>query len=236
MRFPKPLIRGRLIRRYKRFLADVELESGETVVAHCANPGSMLGLKDPGSDVWLSHHDDPRRKLSYSWELLRVGDTLVGINTALPNRLVAEALDNGVIEELQDYAHIRREVPVGGSRLDFVLDRAHEFSPSEDACYLEVKNVHLKRAEAAEFPDSVTRRGARHLAELAALAKAGKRAVMLFVVQRQDCPSFRLARDIDPAYAEAFEAALAQGVDALCYRCHIDTDQILVKNAIPIEI
>jgi len=235
MQFDPPLIRGRLLRRYKRFLADVTLETGETVTSHVANPGAMTGLDTPGAEVWLSHHDNPKRKLAHSWELVRVGSGLVGVNAGRPNALVAEALAAGRIPELQGYSHIRREVTVGGSRLDFVLDHTAENTPSPAACYLEVKNVHLKRRRPAEFPDAVTKRGARHLAELAELAVAGRRAVLLYVVQRTDCDSFRVAADIDPDYAAAFAAARRQGVEALCYNCHITEDGIAVDAPLPID-
>lgn len=228
MRFASPLIRGRLVRRYKRFLADITLDTGETITAHVANPGAMTGLDAPGAEVWLSHHDDPKRKLAYSWELVRVETGLVGVNAGRPNALVAEALEAGRIPELTGYSHIRREVTVGESRLDFVLDDRPSGAPSPEACYLEIKNVHLRRTGPAEFPDAVTKRGARHLAELAALGQSGRRAVILYVVQRMDCETFRLAGDIDPAYAAAFHDAVAKGVEALCYRCHITEDGIVI--------
>ena len=163
MRFPDPLIRGRLLRRYKRFLSDIELDSGEVVVAHCANPGAMLGLKDPGAPVWLSPSRNPKRKLKYSWELIRVDGHLVGINTALPNRIVEEAVAAQAVPELAGYPRLRREVPYGrNSRIDLLLE-----SEDRPSCYLEVKTVHLKRrAGLAEFPDSCTKRGAKHLAQL----------------------------------------------------------------------
>ena len=235
MRFPTPLIRGHLIKRYKRFLADVKLESGEQVIAHCANPGSMLGLCKPGSLVWLSRSDNPKRKLKFSWELLEVnsgaGPTLVGINTHHPNALVANAIPAGAIPELSGYPSLRREVKYGvNSRIDILLER--EDSPR---CYVEIKNVHLMRKQGlAEFPDSVTARGAKHLAELSNMAAGGHRAVMVYIVQRGDAKEFSLARDIDPAYGAAYDAAAKTGVEALAYVCTLTPEAIEITARIPI--
>jgi sugar fermentation stimulation protein A len=235
MRFPGPLIPATLVRRYKRFLADVVLPSGETVTAHCANPGSMIGLMPPGARVWLLRSDNPKRKLAHSWELIEVdlggGTELVGINTSLPNALAAEAIAAGVIPELAGYANVRREVTYGkGSRVDFLLE-----DPDRSPCYVEIKNVHLMRAAGlAEFPDAVTKRGARHLAELADMAAAGHRAVMLFLVQIGSAQRFALARDIDPAYGQAFDAARRGGVEVIARRCRLSHDGIEVAEAISI--
>lgn len=223
MRFPTPLVQGRLLKRYKRFLADVELDGGEAVTAHCANPGSMMGLDAPGTRVWLSLSDNPKRKLRYSWELLQVdlgrGPAMVGINTAHPNRIVADAIGAGAVEELAGYATLRREVKYGrNSRIDILLGQE-----DRPPCYVEVKNVHLMRdAGFAEFPDSVTARGAKHLAELSDMVAAGARAVMFFLVQRDDAERFGLAGDIDPHYAQCFEAARRAGVETLVYSCKLD--------------
>lgn len=220
MQFPEPLIPGRLERRYKRFLSDIRLEDGEQVVAHCANPGSMLGLDTPGARVWLSPASNPARKLRWSWELVEVpgdqGEALVGINTGRANALVAEALAAGRLPELAGYDNLRREVRYGtGSRVDFLLE-------GERPCYLEVKSVTLQRQPGlAEFPDAVTARGRKHLAELAAMVQQGHRAVLLFVVQRGDCERVAVAADIDPAYAAAFAEARAAGVEILCYNCSL---------------
>jgi sugar fermentation stimulation protein A len=235
MRFPAPLIPAILVKRYKRFLADVVLPSGETVTAHCANPGSMIGLMPPGARVWLSRSDSLSRKLRHSWELIEVdlggGAELVGINTSLPNALAAEALAAGRIPELAGYQSVRREVIYGkNSRVDFLLE-----GPGRAPCYVEIKNVHLMRAPAlAEFPDAVTRRGAKHLAELSDMVALGARAVMLFLVQIGSAQRFKLARDIDPAYGRAYDAARACGVEAIARRCRLSHDGIEVAEAISI--
>lgn len=235
MKFPDPLIRGTLIKRYKRFLADVTLDDGTQVTAHCANSGSMLSVNTPGSEVWLSPARNPNRKLRYTWELIRVDEALVGINTQHPNTLVAEAIEQGTIPELSGYGSLRREVKYGqNSRIDVLLE-----DTEKPACYVEVKNVTLKRDPGpgglAEFPDAVTSRGAKHLTELAEMVAAGHRAVMVYLVQRPDCGSFRLAEDIDPEYARAFTKARAAGVEALCYTCRVDPVEIWVAGSMPLE-
>jgi sugar fermentation stimulation protein A len=235
MRFATPLIPATLLRRYKRFLADVVLGSGEEVTVHVANPGSMIGLMSPGSKVWLSKSNNPKRKLAYSWELVAVdfgsGPELVGINTAHPNGLVADAIAAGGIPELVGYPSVRREVKYGrNSRIDFLLR-----APDKPDCYVEVKNVHLMRqAGLAEFPDSVTVRGAKHLDELAVMVSLGKRAVMLFLIQIGSAVRFALARDIDPGYGKAFDRARAAGVEAIARRCDLTTDSIVVSSPVPI--
>jgi sugar fermentation stimulation protein A len=225
MQFPDPLIRGRLQRRYKRFLADIVLDDGREVVAHCANPGSMLGLAEPAATVWLSPARNPARKLKYSWELVEADGALVGIHTGRANALVAEALDAGAIAELLGYDRRRPEVRYGAnSRVDFLLE-----SPARPPCYLEVKSVTLKRGGSlAEFPDSVTARGAKHLAELAEVTRQGHRAVLFFLVQRGDCDRVAAASDIDPAYASALADARAAGVEVLCYSCRLSPAGILL--------
>jgi sugar fermentation stimulation protein A len=235
MRWPHPLIPGRLIRRYKRFLADVALDAGGEVTVHCPNPGRMLGLDAPGSRVWLSQGKSALRKLPLTLELVEADGGLVGINTMHPNRLVEEAIRSGRIEELAGYREIRREVgyDIGGqdrgSRIDLLLRE-----PGRPDCYVEVKNVHLKRAAVAEFPDCVTARGARHLAAMRRQVGAGARAVLLYVVQRTDCTAFAVAEDIDPVYAGAFRQALAGGVEALCRTCTIGLDRIELGVPLPI--
>jgi sugar fermentation stimulation protein A len=241
MRFPAPLIVATLVKRYKRFLADVTLASGETITVHCANPGSMIGLNSMGARVWLSKSANAKRKLAYSWEIVEVdlggGAELVGINTTHPNALAAEAIAAGAIPELAGYKTIRREVKYGnGSRVDFLLEDAAQQDLARPPCYVEIKNVHLMRSPGvAEFPDAVTKRGAKHLNELSAMVRAGARAVMLFLVQIGSARSFVLARDIDPAYGRAFDAARAAGVEALARRCRVTQDGIEVAEAIPIQ-
>jgi sugar fermentation stimulation protein A len=236
MRFPTPLVPATLVRRYKRFLADVTLPGGETTTVHVANPGAMTGLAAPGAKVWLSKSDNPKRKLPWSWELIEVdlgaGLEVVGVNTAHPNLIVGEALAGGSIPELTGYGSIRREVKYGvNSRVDFLLEDA-----ARPACYVEIKNVHLMRTGGlAEFPDAVTARGAKHLDELAAMVAAGHRAVMLFLIQIGSAARFSLARDIDVAYGRAFDRARAAGVEALAYRCLLTPDGIQLGTAVPIE-
>jgi sugar fermentation stimulation protein A len=235
MRYCSELIPATLIRRYKRFLADVRLDDGGIETVHVANPGSMMGLQAPGSRVWLSRSPNLKRKLPLSLELIEVdfggGPELVGINTSNPNAIVAEALTAGAIAELTGYETIRREVRYGrASRVDFLLQQA-----SRPDCYVEVKNVHLMRRQGlAEFPDSVTDRGARHLEELGAMARAGSRAVMLFVIQIASATSFDLARDIDPVYGTAFDKARSEGVEALAYTCRVGSDGVFLAAAVPI--
>jgi sugar fermentation stimulation protein A len=231
MQFPEPLIPGRLQRRYKRFLSDILLDGGEEVVAHCANPGSMLGLAQEGARVWLSPASNPLRKLRYSWELVEAGGALVGINTGRANALVGEALDAGRIPELAGYEVRRREVRYGtNSRVDFLLERA-----AAPPCYLEVKSVTLRRGgTTAEFPDAVTARGARHLAELAAAARQGSRAVLFYLVQRGDCDRVAAAADIDPAYAAALAKAQGDGVEILSYGCNLSPAGIALDARLPV--
>jgi sugar fermentation stimulation protein A len=234
MRFRAPLVEGRLIRRYKRFLADVALTDGTVVTAHCANPGSMLGLNQPGARVWLAPAANPKAKLAWSFELIEAelpgGVQLVGINTGHPNRLAEEAILEGRIPELARYDTLQREVRYGeNSRVDLLLTDA-----TRPPCYVEVKNCHLMRqAGLAEFPDSVTSRGAKHLAELSRRVAAGERAVMLFVIQMK-ADRFSLAADLDPAYAQAFAAATRAGVEALAYACAVAGDGIGISGRVPV--
>jgi sugar fermentation stimulation protein A len=236
MRFAAPLIPATLVRRYKRFLADVMLPSGEQLTVHVANPGSMLGLAAPGSRVWLSRSQNAKRKLAHSWELVEVdfggGTEIVGINTGYPNLLVAEAITAGAIAEIAGYASMRREVKYGrNSRVDFLLE-----GQGKAPCYLEVKNVHLmRRAGLAEFPDCVTARGAKHLSELSDMVAAGHRAAMLFLIQIGSANGFALARDIDPAYGAAFDKARAAGVEAIAYTCGVTTEGIVVAGRVEVE-
>lgn len=219
MRFQSPLIRATLLRRYKRFLADAVLEDGREVTAHCPNPGAMLGLAEPGAQIWLEPNDDPKKKLKYGWRLTELeGGHLAGIDTSVPNKVVGEALRAGQIELAKPYDTIRAEVPYGTrSRIDFLCQ-----SKGLPDLYVEVKNVHLRRdSDWAEFPDCVTARGAKHLGELSQMVAEGHRAVMLYLIQRTDCQGFRLASDLDPGYARAFDLARANGVEMLAYGTRI---------------
>lgn len=232
MKFGCSLVPGILVRRYKRFLADVELANGMIVTAHCANPGAMLGLNMPGLKVWLQPNDDPRRKLKFTWRLVEVDGGVVGIDTSVPNKVIASALSHGEIPELTGYDTIRPEQKYGHrSRVDFLLS-----GPDRADCYVEVKNCHLMRQPGlAEFPDSVTARGARHLDDLAAEVEKGHRAVMVFCIQRTDCEELALAEDIDPAYVDAYDRATAKGVEVLAYRCTLDTTRIRLERAISVK-
>lgn len=235
MKFPSPLIQGTLVKRYKRFMADVELSDGSVVTAHCANSGSMLSVKEPGSEVWISPASNPDRKLKFTWELIRIGETLVGINTALPNKLVSQAITDGTISELSGYANLRNEVKYGqNSRIDILLE-----DDDKPLCYVEVKNVTLRRdltpGAPVEFPDSVTARGTKHLQELSDMVAQGHRAVMVYLVQREDADSFEIARDIDPTYQKALIKAKKAGVEALCYACTLSCEEIKVSHAIKIR-
>jgi sugar fermentation stimulation protein A len=236
MKFPTPLVQGRLIQRYKRFLADIELEDGSVVTAHCPNPGAMIGLNMPGLTVWLSKSPDPKRKLAYTWVLVEVPDAMrgglacVGIDTMHPNRLVAEALAADHFPELSCYVTHRREVRYGAnSRVDFLLE-----APGRTRCWLEVKNCHLRRSGTlAEFPDCVAARSLKHLRELTAMVEAGERAVMLFVIQRTDCDAFCACHDLDPAYAKGLTEAAARGVEVLAYACEISPQAVRIAAPVP---
>jgi sugar fermentation stimulation protein A len=230
MRWATPLIPGHLVRRYKRFLADVVLDGGGEVTVHCPNPGRMLGLDAPGAEVWLSRSGNPLRTLPFTLELVRADGGLVGINTMHPNRLVEEAIAAGRIPELRGYEVIRREVRYDERcRIDLLLRCG-----GRPDCFVEVKNVHLKRSAGAEFPDAITVRGAKHLGALARQVAAGARAVVVYVVQRTDCADFRIAADIDPAYAASFCAALAGGVEAVCYGCKVGLEGVELAAPLPI--
>lgn len=235
MRFPSPLVAAVLLRRYKRFLADVVMADGTETTVHVANPGAMTGLAVPGTRVRLSRSANPKRKLAWSWELAEVdfggGPEFVGVNTAHPNRLVGAAIADGTIAELAGYGSLRPEVRYGrNSRVDFLLEDA-----GRPSCHVEVKNVHLMRTRGlAEFPDSVTARGARHLDELAAVAAQGGRAVMVFVVQIGSAERVAVARDIDPSYGAAFDRARDAGVEVIARRCIITETEIIVAGAVAV--
>lgn len=230
MQFPAPLSHGVLVSRYKRFFADVTLDSGEEITAHCPNPGAMLGVNMPGLGVWLSKSDDPKRKLAHTLEMVETpAGGLAGVNTMLPNRLVAEALAVDAIPELTGYDVHRREVKYGeASRVDFLLEKG-----TGERCWLEIKNCHLSRTPPlAEFPDCVAARSTKHLGELEAMVRAGDRAVALFVVQRTDCDAFSACHDLDPAFAVALERAADAGVEVLVYGCEMSPADVRIARRI----
>lgn len=232
MEFASPLIRGTLVKRYKRFLADVRLDGGGAVTATCPNTGTMLGLTEPGMTIHLSRSDSPSRKYAYTWEMTdRPGFGLIGINTARPNALVEKAIMSGAIASLAGYDSIRREVKYGtNSRIDLLLEKK-----GRPPCYVEVKNVTLYRKPGlAEFPDCVTERGTKHLAELAAMAKQGSRAVMVYCIQGGGAEAFALTPDIDPIYHRAFGEAREHGVEAIAVTCHVRLEGISVDGLVPV--
>ncbi len=235
MKFHAPLIRGVLVRRYKRFMADVSLEDGDTVTAHCANSGSMKSVNEPGAEVWVSPAENPGRKLKFTWEMIRVGETLVGVNTSRPNAIVAEAIEAGQVTELAGYESMKREVKYGrNSRIDVLLD-----DPEKGKAFIEVKNVTMRRnpdGGPVEFPDGVTSRGAKHLVELAGMAAEGHRAIMFYLVQREDGPAMTIAEDIDPKYAAGLKEAMSKGVEVLCYRCRLTPDEISLGAPVPLSL
>jgi sugar fermentation stimulation protein A len=233
MQFSTPLLPARLIRRYKRFLADVRLEDGREVTAHCANPGSMMGLAEPGMKVWLEPNEDPKKKLKFGWRLVdHENGHFTGVDTSVPNKALKAALMDHTIAGLPPYTLVRPEVKYGqNSRIDFLL------SGDGPDTYVEAKSVTLSRKPGlAEFPDSVTARGAKHLAELGNMTAAGHRASMLYLVQRTDCEAMTLANDIDPAYATAFATAQAAGVQVLVFGCSISLQEITVGSSMPCQL
>jgi sugar fermentation stimulation protein A len=232
MQFDLPLIKTRLVKRYKRFLADVEMPSGEIITVHCANPGSMLGLTDPGNNAWISDSQNPKRKLRYSLEIIEVDGVMVGINTSHPNKLAKEAIEANRIPQLSGYETLKTEVKYGeNSRIDILLQDDHK-----PDTYVEVKNVHFIRTPGLhEFPDSVTARGAKHLDEMAREVEKGNRAVMLYVIQRNDGDRFQFASDLDPNYFEAFQRAHAKGVEAIAIRCNVGIEGIEAVDLLQIN-
>ena len=231
MKWSAPLARGRLIRRYQRFLADVDLD-GTAVTAHCPNTGSMLGCAEPGSRVWLSRAENPSRKLPWTWEMVEAGGTLVGINTGRANALVREAIESGAVPPLAGYETLRPEVRYGreSSRADFLLSGGPRMP-----CYVEVKNVTAAVTQGvALFPDAVSMRGTRHLRELMAAVRAGHRAALVFCVQRGDVEEVRPADDIDPEYGRTLRRALEAGVEALALRARVSVTEIRLDVPIPV--
>lgn len=232
MIFHPPLIPARLISRYKRFLFDAVLDGGETITGSCPNTGSMLGLTAPGSRIWISEHDSKTRKYRHMFEMIEADGTMVGINTGLPNRLTEEAIRAGLVPGLAGYDLIRREQRYGrNSRIDMLL--SGDGLPN---AYVEVKNVHFTRTRnLAEFPDTVTARGAKHLEELGDMVEQGHRAVMIYLVQRDDCQRLRISADLDPAYGLAFRRAIARGVEAFALKCRVSRQEITAIGLMPID-
>jgi len=235
---------GTLVRRYKRFLADVEAPDGTLHTVHCPNPGSMLGCARPGSAVRCSTSTNPKRKLRHTLEMIRVGRIWVGLHTQRANQIAGLALEAGAIPELAGYTHVRREVTVGGgSRLDFCLDgrrldghRLDGHRRDERPAWVEVKSVTLAEGRRARFPDSVTTRGRRHMDTLAKLCEEGARAAVLFVVQRGDCERVEPADDIDPMYGEALRAAAKRGVEVLAVRARVTARAIRLEGGLPVDL
>ncbi len=230
MRFNTPLIHGKLIKRYKRFLADVLLYNGETVVAHCTNSGTMLSCLETGADVYLTPVNNPKRKTRFTWEMIRINQNWVGVNTGWPNVLAYEAIKNQEIEKLKGYSLVKREVKFDDSRFDIYCENKQE------KCFVEVKNVTLKEDNLALFPDAVTIRGQKHLKTLIRVKKQGYRAVMLYIIQRSDVLGFAPARNIDPDYAIALELAINNGVEVIAIQAKITPESIVLKDELPLQI
>lgn len=230
--WPPDMLVGTLVKRYKRFLADVKLRNGHVVTAHCPNSGAMTTCAEPGRPVYISRQNSPKRKLKYTWELIDMPRSLVGVNTNIPNRLVKKAIADGVIPELTGYDEIFSEVTVGQhrSRLDLMLQRGET-----DKCYIEVKNCTLVTNGVACFPDAITTRGQKHLDELEALARQGHRCVMFFLVQRMDAKLFQPADHIDPTYGRKLREAAANGIEILVYDVYIDLEKIVIDSPLPYE-
>jgi len=232
MHIPQPMLEGRLVKRYKRFLADVELADGSVITAHCPNTGSLLGCKEPGSRVILRDSQNPKRKLRYVFQSIQVGRHLVNVDTSLPNAVVFDAVERGLIPELVGYAQVRREVAYGkNSRIDLLLT-----SSAGELCYVEVKSTTLTRGRTALFPDAVTERGLKHLGELSSMVAEGHRAVQFFFVSRAGVDRFAPADDIDPAYGAALRVAKDSGVELLAYSTRVRPDRLELQRRIPIEL
>lgn len=232
MRIDRPLLKGRFVRRYKRFFTDVELEDGRVVAVHCANSGSMAGLQTPGAEVVVSDSLDEKRLLRLTLERVRVGRGWVGVNTMLPNRIVRDGIERGLVAELTGYADVRSEVVCGpSSRIDLCLS-----GPGRPRTWVEVKNATMKVGDVARFPDAVTERGLKHLGELSRLVREGDRAVMFFLVNRTDCDAMGPADDVDPEYGAALRKAAGAGVELLAYRVAFRGPSVSVAHRVPIVL
>ncbi|WP_321344686.1 DNA/RNA nuclease SfsA [uncultured Draconibacterium sp.] len=230
MKFEKELIHGTLIKRYKRFLADIELDTGEVVVAHCTNSGSMKSCLENGAEVYLTPVDDPKRKTKFTWEMIKINGDWVGINTGNPNKLAFEAISAGQIPGLEEYTIVRREVKFGDSRFDVFAENKQE------KCFVEVKNVSMKQNEYALFPDAITTRGQKHLKTLIEVKKQGMRAVMLYIIQRSDVEIFAPAKEIDPEYAALLKEAFAAGVEIFPMQAKVTPHKITLVKKLPFEL
>ena len=230
MKFKEKLLQGTLIKRYKRFFVDINYQN-KTITAHCPNSGSMMGLLNKGNSVWFSEASNPERKLKYTLEIVNVDKKLVGINTQLTNKIVLEALNQKKIKNLVKFDHIKTEVKFSDkTRFDFLI------SNNKEKCFLEVKNVTLVRNnKIAEFPDAITSRGTKHLKELINAKKKGYESCILYLIQREDCKSFKIANDIDQEYKTTFNEALKNGVKMLCYDCKLSYEEIRINNQISYE-
>ena len=230
MKFKERLLQGKLVKRYKRFFVDIEYKN-EIITAHCPNSGSMMGLLNINNNVWFSTSNNPKRKLKYTLEIIEINKKLVGINTMLTNKIVLEALNEKKIKNLVNFNNLKTEVKFStNTRFDFMI------SNKKDKCFLEVKNVTLKRVKnVAEFPDAITSRGTKHLEELILAKKQGYRSFLLFLIQRDDCNFFKIAEDIDKKYKIAFDKALKSGVEILCYDCKLSNKEIILNNQINYE-
>lgn len=230
MKFDIPLIHGRLIKRYKRFLSDIQLDNGEIVVAHCTNSGSMKTCLEDNAEVYLSPAQDPKRKTKYTWEMIKLNEKWVGINTMHPNRITFEAIKNNEIPQLSGYEDVQREVKVGKSRIDIMAQKPDE------TCFIEVKNVTMKDGNMALFPDAVTTRGKKHLDELIQLKKEGIRAVMVYIIQRMDVDTFAPAEDIDPIYARTLRKAYQNGVEIIPLQVTVSPHEIKIHKELPFQL
>lgn len=230
MIFKNPLIHGTLIKRYKRFLADIKLDNGEVVIAHCTNSGSMKSCIENGAEVYLTHVDDPKRKTQFTWEMIKINNNWIGVNTSWPNLLAYEAIKNSEIEKLSGYTYVKREVKFGDSRFDVYCENENE------KCFVEVKNVTMKEGDYALFPDSVTTRGQKHLKTLVEVKKSGYRAVMLYIVQRSDVSIFGPADKIDPDYARLLNEAVDSGVEVIVIHAKVSPESIVLKNELSVDL
>jgi sugar fermentation stimulation protein A len=230
LNFKQPLVHGILIKRYKRFLADIKLDDGSEVIAHCTNSGSMKSCLENGAEVYLTQVTDPKRRTKFTWEMIKIGGSWVGINTGNPNKLAFETISSGQISDLTGYTNVKREVAFGDSRFDIFAENETE------KCFIEVKNVTLKEGKFALFPDAVTTRGQKHLKTLMEVKTSGMRAVMLYIVQRTDVEIFAPATEIDPDYAKALKLAVVAGVEVIVIQVEVMPEGIYIKKKLPVEI